>query len=117
MAKQLFDDTSGDFRDFLSSIMLANRSNTSEVTEVRTDYLIKTLQEYRDPDNGLQINAVNDIFIYESYGQLSELINKYSKVTGQSLMSTLKDYFYGDYLNALLALGKLLKHTHSNYCS
>lgn len=116
LAKQLYDDTSGDFRDFLSSIMLANRSNTSEVTEVRTSFLIKTIQDYNDPDNGLQINAVNDIFIYESYAQLTDLISKYSRVTGQSLMATLKEYFFGDYLNALLTLGKYLKHTHSNCC-
>lgn len=107
LAKQLYDDISGDFRDFISSIVLANRSNNnSEVSEKHTNYLIKTLEDYRDPDNGVQLSAISDIFVYESYPQLQDLITRYSKVTGQSLMATLKEYFYGDYLNALLALGK-----------
>lgn len=106
LARDITEDTSGDFRDFLSQILLANRSNTSDVTDKQTNYLIKTIEDFNDPDKGIQESVISNIFLLQSYAQLKEVINKFPQKTGETLQAVLSSYFSGDYLDALLSLGE-----------
>lgn len=105
LGKAIVDDTSGDFRNLLVDLTMGNRNNETEVNEKRTKTLINNISAFLDYRMDSDGSVVSTILVRESYAQLKDVISKYPKMTGQTLQAALKNYYDGDYLDAVLAIG------------
>lgn len=106
LEKDIFSDTSGDFKSVLVSLLQANRptGNKVDVTQAKVD--AKRLLEAGVNKKGTDETEFVMILCAKSYAQLRATFSEYETLAGISIEETIKKEFSGDLKNSFLAISK-----------
>ena len=107
---RVIDETSGDYKSLLISILQCNRDESQNVNEGLVDQDVKDLYKAGEGRWGTDEEVFNRIFALRSSYHLRALNNSYKKINGKNLLEVVESEFSGD----LKVLLKTILHSHIN---
>lgn len=106
LAEQMCSETSGDLRRLLTLIITGGRSDSHHVDGERAREQAEELFNAGEGTLGTEESTFSRILAHENFEQLSQIFEEYKNVSGNTIEQALKHEIDGDYLEALLAIGK-----------
>lgn len=107
LAEQMCGETDGDLRRLLTLIVTGVREDGYSVDTTRAREQAEELYNAGEGQLGTQESTFSKILAHENHNQLHEIFEQYKEVSGNTIEQALNHEVDGDYLKALLAVGKL----------
>lgn len=107
LAEQLCSETSGDLRRLLTLIITGTRDDSNEVDSAKARQQAEELYADGEGTLGTEESTFYKILAHENFKQLKQVFEDYKEVSGNTIEQALRHELDGDYLEALLAVGKL----------
>jgi len=101
---EIMDETSGDLKILLVSILQCNRSEEQNIDTGKLNKDLKDLYDAGEGQWGTDESAFNKIFTIRSQAELRYINNEYQKTTGKSLFDIVDSEFNGDIKRLLLTI-------------
>lgn len=112
LAEHLCSETSGDLRRLLTLIITGTRDESNEVDTGRARETAEELYANGEGQLGTTESTFSKVLAHENFKQLQQIFEEYKDVSGNTIEQALRHELDGDYLDALLSVGKnLLKNT------
>lgn len=99
-------ETSGDLRRLLTLIITGVREDSAPLDKTKAREQAEELYAAGEGKLGTEESAFTKILAHESFGQLKQIFEEYKDVSGNTIEQALQHEIDGDYLEALLAIGK-----------
>lgn len=96
LEEEVVDETSGDLKRLLVSILQCNRSEDTKVDNVKCDKDLKDLFDAGEGQLGTDESVFNKIFTLRSPAEIRYINKEYLKHTGKSLFEVVDNEFSGD---------------------
>lgn len=106
LAEHMCGETSGDLRRLLTMIITGTREEGSHVDSGRAREQAEELYAAGEGQLGTEESSFTKILAHENFAQLKEVFEQYKDVSGNTIEQALKSELDGDYLDALLTVGK-----------
>lgn len=109
LVEQVCSETSGNFRRLLTLILTCSRDDSWDVDEERARELAEKLYGAGEGQLGTEESTFTKILAHENFAMLCYIFEAYKDVSGNTIEQALKHELSGNYLEALLAVGRLKK--------
>lgn len=111
LAEQMCSETSGDLRRLLTLIITGTRDESNEVDSSRARELAEELYANGEGQLGTTESSFSKVLAHENFKQLQQIFEEYKEVSGNTIEQALRHELDGDYLEALLAVGKIQRRS------
>lgn len=106
LAEHMCGETGGDLRRLLTLIITGTRDDGNKVDTAKARVQAEELYEAGEGKLGTEESTFTKILAHENFAQLKEVFEQYKEISGNTIEQALKSELDGDYLEALLTVGK-----------
>lgn len=106
LAEHMCSETGGDLRRLLTMIITGTREEGNQVSSSKAREQAEELYASGEGQLGTEESTFTKILAHENFAQLKEVFEQYKDVSGNTIEQALKSEMNGDYLEALLTVGK-----------
>jgi annexin A7/11 len=96
LIKEVRSETSGAFKNLLTSLLMGNRSENRNPNEAQCEQDAKELYEAGEKKFGTDSSVFNRIFALRSPVELGVIARNYHKITGHTILKAIDNEFSGD---------------------
>jgi len=104
LIKEVRSETSGAFKNLLTSLLMGNRSDNRNPNEAQCEQDAKDLFEGGEKKFGTDSSVFNKIFALRSPAELGVIARYYHKLTGHTILKAIDNEFSGDTRKLLNAI-------------
>jgi len=104
LIKEVRSETSGAFKNLLTSLLMGNRSENRNPNEAQCEQDAKELYEGGEKKFGTDSSVFNRIFALRSPAELGVIARNYHKITGHTILKAIDNEFSGDTRKLLNAI-------------
>jgi annexin A7/11 len=104
LIKEVRSETSGAFKNLLTSLLMGNRSENRNPNEAQCEQDAKDLYEAGEKKFGTDSSVFNKIFALRSPQELGVIARNYHKITGHTILKAIDNEFSGDTRKLLNAI-------------
>ena len=104
LIKEVRSETSGAFKNLLTSLLMGNRSENRNPNEAQCEQDAKELYEAGEKKFGTDSSVFNKIFALRSPQELGVIARNYHKITGHTILKAIDNEFSGDTRKLLNAI-------------
>lgn len=99
-------ETSGELRRVLTLIITGVRDDSCDIDGERAGILAEALYDAGEGQLGTQESTFSRVLAHENFAMLNRVFEEYKEISGNTIEQALKHELSGEYLEAMLAIGK-----------